>query len=1274
MNPKRLIFAFLYFFIATIGYCQQDIAELKKSLKVQTNTAARMHIQLELGDRYQSINPDSSLFWYNAIIPKGIADSLGLHSWYEEVTGAERYYVAVALARSGLILIQSRRLEQGAANLEKGYVIARLLEQFDLALYCSDNLSVAFARAKRVEEASRFFEESLGIYRQQNNEEGIIHCLGNLGAMHASMKNYYQAAEYYELLLSHQQQSNSPLSNLDDMMNIAALYNLMGEEDKAKNAWERALNFSNQVNDPKKTSQILANLGAITYKQGDFKSAEIFYNQLLELSKQNQNSNDELLALNNLAVIAYNLNELDSSIGYWESTLNLGFSLGNGQAVLDALINLSNLSYQQKDFDKAAEYYERYMLIGSKIGNPVTMANSYASIAEIQERIGNFDKARDYYQESLKIYLQLKDTVGLAKTNILIGKTFQRQHRYFTAMEFFRANLEILSSVDEKTAAATYQGMADIYRMQMQYPMALDNYQKALDLYIESEENNLASVCLNAMGTIHQVTGDYPKAVSYLETALRLVRQMGNKEGAGAVLNNLGIVYRQLGDLQKARESYQRALDISTEIGNVEGTSYSFNNLGIVFEQLGDYEKANEYYQRSLEIKQETNDKFGLAASYLNMGNVFKRLKDYEKAEEFFNLSHDMSREVRDKQGRALALGSLASLMVEKKDYESAIEYAKSCLEVAKEIDMKSTIKEAYRQLAWAYNASNFSEWAEEAFLNVISMNYDDINRNFSFLSESEKELFFRTVSEDFDRFYSFAMKRMVNNPTITQDVYNNLLKNKGLLLKSSTAMRNAILGSNNPKLIENFEKWIQIKQEIAKLYTLPIEERDQNPEDLEKKANELERLLVRTSSEFSDFEKSLKADWTTVRNSLKEGEAAIEFTNFVHSRDSVMYCALIVTPDSENPLMVPLFEEKALTKVLGSFAGNNFQYIKNVYSCRGFKLVDQKNEDQKAAETSIESLYDIIWKPMEPFLKGVSSIHFSPSGLLHKVSFSAISQDVNSYLIDSYQLHVQSTTANIANVSKFTIDKDMTITLFGGITYTTEPTNAETWNYLKGTLDEALMIEGLLQNEFKYVYTITDIQATEERFKSLATRSQVLHIATHGFFFPDPSEIQQKVEALKEEGDIDFRGGSPTFGMTNFVKNQNPLMRSGLVFAGVNDYWTGTKAVASDDGVLTALEVINIDLRKNILVVMSACETGLGDIAGSEGVYGLQRAFKMAGTNYLIMSLWQVPDKETAEFMENFYTELVKTRDLQKAFTNTQNTMRQLYDPFFWAAFVLLE
>ena len=140
-----------------------------------------------------------------------------------------------------------------------------------------------------------------------------------------------------------------------------------------------------------------------------------------------------------------------------------------------------------------------------------------------------------------------------------------------------------------------------------------------------------------------------------------------------------------------------------------------------------------------------------------------------------------------------------------------------------------------------------------------------------------------------------------------------------------------------------------------------------------------------------------------------------------------------------------------------------------------------------------------------------------------------------------------------------------------------------------------------------------------------------------------------------------------------NFVLNKNPLMRSGIVLSGANEVWQRNDSLTTEDGILTSQEVSNLNLTNCKLVVLSACETGLGDIKGSEGVFGLQRAFKIAGAEDLIMSLWQVPDKETAEFMELFYKNLTKLKDISIAFNTTQKSMRKKYDPFYWAAFTLV-
>ena len=530
--------------------------------------------------------------------------------------------------------------------------------------------------------------------------------------------------------------------------------------------------------------------------------------------------------------------------------------------------------------------------------------------------------------------------------------------------------------------------------------------------------------------------------------------------------------------------------------------------------------------------------------------------------------------------------------------------------------------------------------------------------------------------SSNFDNFNSFALKTNKQFNSITTTVFDNTVRNKGILLKSSTAMRTAILSSKDTMLINKYNKWISLKKEIAKIYSTPINKRQQDPKQLEGQATVLERDLVKSSEEFSAFSQTFKTNWQDVQKALEPNEVAIEFVHFNYYdkdwTDTTYYCALIVTPKSQYPEMIPLFEEKQLEQIIGKFGGNNYSYINSIYG---------KNTELN------QELYNLVWAPIDSYLKSVSvtqsdadtkrTIYLSPSGLLHKISFSAIAKEQNVYLCDAYDIEIKLTTGKITEHSKnaFNNINKTFATLFGGITYDTDSTKQKVWSYLEGTKTETEQIHKILKDGKVDVNYFSNTTATEEEFKLMASNSNILHIATHGFFYPDPKEIQEETEKNVDAGEIVFRGGSRGFGVNSFVENPNPLMRSGLVFAGANDVWSKqTKNDSIDDGVLTAQEVAHIDMRKTELVVMSACETGLGDIKGSEGVYGLQRSFKMAGVGYIIMSLWQVPDKETEEFMTSFYKKLIKQKDIKKAFAETQKEMRIKYDPYFWAAFVLIE
>jgi len=327
-----------------------------------------------------------------------------------------------------------------------------------------------------------------------------------------------------------------------------------------------------------------------------------------------------------------------------------------------------------------------------------------------------------------------------------------------------------------------------------------------------------------------------------------------------------------------------------------------------------------------------------------------------------------------------------------------------------------------------------------------------------------------------------------------------------------------------------------------------------------------------------------------------------------------------------------------------------------------------------------------MIWKSILPYLQGAKTIYYAPAGMLHQIAFSAIPNDNDSLLSDIYDLRcVSSTSVLIQN--KDSKEKPKAITLFGGIAYDVDSTELKklafqyqlknknqlaftrsynlddsrgsSWNYLPNTLSEVQAIKLLSETKNISTTMYSGSNASEEVFKSFSGSASpdVIHVATHGFFFPD---IVKK-ENLSADASV-------------YQMNEDPLFRSGLLLAGANYAWKGKPISGVEDGILTAYEVSNLNLRNTKLVVLSACETGLGEIKGSEGVYGLQRAFKMAGVKYIIMSLWQVPDKETSEFMKLFYTNWFKSGDIRKSFTDAQREMRKKYAPYFWAAFVLVE
>jgi len=817
-------------------------------------------------------------------------------------------------------------------------------------------------------------------------------------------------------------------------------------------------------------------------------------------------------------------------------------------------------------------------------------------------------------------------------------------------------NEEMIAYLLQAKAGAVYY-VAWSHSTRNEYDQSLIKYQECKDIYEEIGDSIGVANILDNIGSIHMTKGEFAEALEYQNQGYEIRKALNHTLGMGASLNSMGSLHFAHGDYEKAKEEFEQALQLHIESKFYSGVSTALSNLGSIELKLKNNDSAKEYLLRSLEMKSQQEDKLGMATTHTLLGELSLNLGDTVSAHHHHSECLRLSEEANNAIGIAGALCNLGFLAKLKGDFQEAIEKFEEAKQLTTGLSANIQKRSALLGLFSTYLMTDKFDKAAAELTEVVELRRNDIRVNFAVLAEHEKELYFSTMAEDFMNIYSFASYRKDENPRILEMAFDNALQLKGFLLKSSKALRESILSSKDEELLNTYDSWMGLKRQLADAYA-----QGGAVDSLEHLATNFEKDLTIRSKSFSKYSKSTNVNWKDIKNKLSKDEVALEFiafnSQFSNAESSLHYAVLVVEPDSKHPKMIELCSAKDLDEVLGTTEAKNFKYINNLYGT--------------SSQTNKE-LYNLIWSPIEEELEGVKTIYFSPEGSLHKVSFAALSSEDNAFLSDRYDLVQLSSTGEILHSSPFKLRQNSKATLFGGVKYSTDKTEHVIWTYLPGSLSEIDSIKSALPDKMDVDF-FSKADATEENFKAAASESQFLHLASHGFFYPDPELVREQTKKELDEENVNFRGGIVNYGIWNFVNNKNPLMRSGVVLAGANDVWDRDVFEEGEDGVLSAQEVTTLNMRNTDLLVLSACETGLGDIKGSEGVYGLQRAFKMAGVRYLIMSLWQVPDKETAEFMSLFYKNLFELKDIRAAFASTQKVMRAKYDPYFWAAFILVE
>ena len=521
-------------------------------------------------------------------------------------------------------------------------------------------------------------------------------------------------------------------------------------------------------------------------------------------------------------------------------------------------------------------------------------------------------------------------------------------------------------------------------------------------------------------------------------------------------------------------------------------------------------------------------------------------------------------------------------------------------------------------------------------------------------------------------------LNRNTKDKEIARVALNEELILKNLSVKNQNRIKNYIKKSNNDTLKMTYIEYIQNKKILLKLNELDKLNRPKEYDELVLKTEELEKYLVQNSKVFSHNKILTPITFNQIYNQFKNDEIFINIVSYNYYdkgiTDSILYSAFILKKDSKFPQFIPLFEEKQLNTIL--------EQNKN--------LSDRSKIDINYQEKALSNL---LLKPLENELKGISTIYLSLSGLTHQINVAALPVNENQTFGQKYKIHILNSPSELIDYTATSFDKKekLDFILYGGIDYDKKinissqsipvernlihvdeeimalqtRSGISSFGYLLGTKNEIQNIRTLANKSNLNAIIFEDKNATEESIKQLDGRATpfVLHLATHGFFFPDPV-IESSNDKLFIEGKSKI-----------FKSSDDPMMRSGLVFSGANKSWgKSNENQSEDDGILTANEISNLDLSACQLVVLSACETGLGEVKGSEGVFGLQRAFKMAGVKNIIMSLWKVPDTQTAELFNIFYSECFAGKTIHEAFKMAQSKMKEKYSPYYWAGFVLLE
>ncbi len=887
------------------------------------------------------------------------------------------------------------------------------------------------------------------------------------------------------------------------------------------------------------------------------------------------------------------------------------------QSTLDTEAGKHEAAYE--DLKKAEKGY-------GEMGDMNLQAQMLQSIGFMEMQWGKWDEAKEHYLEALRMAHEEKSDIAQA----IILTSLLKLCRMTGIKEDYN---HYESSLDSLYFASQSPQTHIIFHMYW------------FNFYIENRELVMAEVYLK----------------EYWESAQKL--NFIERENAKLLYYASYMTLEQLrGNMQEAIKYAKEYVEQTKKLEGENSEKYyqAYKNLCTLYSQMNDNNAALACLD-SLEygVGYPHQDKEMIAAFYNIKGICYFNLHNYDKAIECFDRAYYAvpDKKAEDSAEKFKSLQYKGEVYYKQKRYAEAFDIYRKYAEIIK--NKHGETSNLYHltlfQLANIEGAYGNTDKADSLFRQAMGRMLANMRLSWRYSTASQREQLWNDALKYLPCTSAFAMRYGFQNNELTEICYNAMLFTKTLLLETERSVVDIIRKEGTEKDIADYRLLYAINNKLQAMksnYTHNRHEID----SLTFMQRNLEKRLSNKCKPYKERNAFIDLDYQTVRNRLGENEVVVDFSDYTDGDSIHKYDAYIFKRDMEHPFLVRCFLQQQLDSLLDG--------------APSFVLYNQELTHDDATK--------LLWGAIREHVKEGSTVYYIPSGAIHSISLEALPLTDGTTLGQHYNF-IRLTSARELGRTHRNLPVDKTATLYGGLKYdlSRETMEEKSRRYnkpdlawmmrseygdkgfkdLRHTQKEVEKIGLTLRNGGYSVTTYIGTEGNAESFIAMNGKAPaIIHIATHGFYYT-PDEAKNK----------------------DFLKGYTDAMSlSGLVFAGGNAAWLGkNKKMFALGGILSAKDIAYLDLSGTDLAVLSACKTAQGKVT-SEGIYGLQRAFKKAGVGTIVMSLWSVNDKVTSEFMTTFYerlTDRANAWDKRKAFEQAKEIIRKKHpDPFLWAAFVMLD